>query len=330
MTYTQNHHLPQWERADRIQMSDFNHAMSGIDSALTADSDETFDRLCRMAYNHWHMWDAQGASLYQTGLFSQSCASGTGVTASGMTQRLDALCAVNGMTALTAGAIQVTAKEVSQLNTTRNTAWALTFTPPASGTITRIRLRVGYNLNDPSVTHHLLFRLINQTTSLAEVEQDFWMQLSGSGSVGLRDFDVSIPVHAQVDYRLELQPVNTFSASIGIYIEDPNYLTVQSAPALGTTPYISRTFPDGEGCRGGLILVRYIPYGAGGSLRLSWLGREYDPVTVRNFIDSQGVALKEAEFRVSQSTPAGSEMRLYLPVEPDGVVCLYHWGGILL
>ena len=35
MNYTQNHHLPQWEGSDRVLRTDFNDAMSSIDTALT-------------------------------------------------------------------------------------------------------------------------------------------------------------------------------------------------------------------------------------------------------------------------------------------------------
>ena len=34
MDYTQNLHLPQWEKTDRIMMDDFNDAMSKIDAAM--------------------------------------------------------------------------------------------------------------------------------------------------------------------------------------------------------------------------------------------------------------------------------------------------------
>ena len=35
MDYTQNYHLPQWEKADRIMMDDFNAAMAGIETGLS-------------------------------------------------------------------------------------------------------------------------------------------------------------------------------------------------------------------------------------------------------------------------------------------------------
>jgi len=38
MKYTSNHHLPQWSKADRILMDDFNAAMAAIDSSLTANA----------------------------------------------------------------------------------------------------------------------------------------------------------------------------------------------------------------------------------------------------------------------------------------------------
>lgn len=34
MNYTQNHHLPQWVKSDRIRMEDFNDAMANIESGL--------------------------------------------------------------------------------------------------------------------------------------------------------------------------------------------------------------------------------------------------------------------------------------------------------
>ena len=34
MNYTENYHLPQWVKEDRIMMEDFNAAMAGIEKGL--------------------------------------------------------------------------------------------------------------------------------------------------------------------------------------------------------------------------------------------------------------------------------------------------------
>ena len=39
MTKTTNYQLPKWEKTDRIQMDDFNDAMSKIDAAVAAAND---------------------------------------------------------------------------------------------------------------------------------------------------------------------------------------------------------------------------------------------------------------------------------------------------
>lgn len=36
MNYTNNYHLPQWEKSDKIKMADFNAAMGSIETGLTA------------------------------------------------------------------------------------------------------------------------------------------------------------------------------------------------------------------------------------------------------------------------------------------------------
>lgn len=36
MNYTTNYHLPQWAETDRVLMQDFNEAMAGIESGITA------------------------------------------------------------------------------------------------------------------------------------------------------------------------------------------------------------------------------------------------------------------------------------------------------
>ena len=38
MNYTQNHHLPQWVKTDRIMMDDFNQAMADMESALNSNA----------------------------------------------------------------------------------------------------------------------------------------------------------------------------------------------------------------------------------------------------------------------------------------------------
>ena len=39
MKYTQNYHLPQWEKADRILMEDFNAQSAKLEAALTAQGE---------------------------------------------------------------------------------------------------------------------------------------------------------------------------------------------------------------------------------------------------------------------------------------------------
>ena len=43
MTTTQNLHLPQWEKTDRIMMDDFNEAMAAIDAGVKAATDAAAD-----------------------------------------------------------------------------------------------------------------------------------------------------------------------------------------------------------------------------------------------------------------------------------------------
>ncbi len=38
MTYTANHHLPQWAETDRVRMEDFNGAMGQLEKSLNAES----------------------------------------------------------------------------------------------------------------------------------------------------------------------------------------------------------------------------------------------------------------------------------------------------
>ena len=39
MNYTSKHHLPQWEKTDRILMEDFNLAMANIETGLSSAGD---------------------------------------------------------------------------------------------------------------------------------------------------------------------------------------------------------------------------------------------------------------------------------------------------
>ena len=39
MNYTQNYHLPQWVRSDRIMMDDFNDAMNRLETGLKSNAD---------------------------------------------------------------------------------------------------------------------------------------------------------------------------------------------------------------------------------------------------------------------------------------------------
>ena len=55
MDYTQNYHLPQWEKADRIMMDDFNAAMAGIETGLSESRESARQESVRL--------DAKDAAL---------------------------------------------------------------------------------------------------------------------------------------------------------------------------------------------------------------------------------------------------------------------------
>lgn len=69
MNYTENYHLPQWVKTDRIMMDDFNAAMASLEDGLTT-AQATADEAVRLPYaagsyvgNGVSLWDGQDINL---------------------------------------------------------------------------------------------------------------------------------------------------------------------------------------------------------------------------------------------------------------------------
>ena len=336
MNYTENYHLPQWEKTDRVLMEDFNDAMNSLETGLTAchsmaeaggsDAKNALNAgLYRMAYNHWHAVAAPDAFAGQAGVFRQGFAEGEGGNAPGMVQMEDGMWMVNGDARLTINNMlsSITSTEISSDNGKDN--MTINFTPSYSGRLTGIQLLAYFNVSGGSNSGLYTLSLYERGQLVAESSGDMGLTTLGSTYVTL---PANIQLHAKYSYQVKLQMTKLdFYANIKLE-KNASCMTVTGYQIPSSA--ISCPLSFAETSQKGLFLVHYDSLGEGGSLSLTWDGEEMTPLAIRTITNERGKTVKEAEFRLTREIPANSNAQLKLECNKGGEIVLYDWGAILL
>ncbi len=356
MNYTKNYHLPQWIKSDRIMMDDFNEMCRNIENGLSernqtvdnlsgqitnvsntlsqqisgkAAESATFERFCRAAYNHYHLAALHDPFPRQMGVFHQSFEP-ENVTVPGMT-RWDGFCYMGK------GTKNVTVKEfydtmIVESNMTVNnnssvTPLSVRFTPTMPGVLKKFRLTGRYFCPQQVVEGGLCrVTLHNLSTNKTEVSYTFSLNMGvGFDGRGPRTVEMNVPFHTGYDYRLKIEPLsNNYTLSYVPMFDNEFQVELLDLPSAS----ITRVVPC-EPCGGGIVLVRFLPYGTGRTITLSWNNASVPVHATRTITDERGRTFQEMEFRKSWAVPANSTLRLDLRCS-NGGIALYSWGAAFI
>lgn len=356
MNYTKNYHLPQWIKSDRIMMDDFNEMCRNIENGLSernqtvdnlsgqitnvsntlsqqisgkAAESATFERFCRAAYNHYHLAALCDPFPRQMGVFHQSFEP-ENVTVPGMT-RWDGFCYMGK------GTKNVTVKEfydalTVEANMTVNnnssvTPLSVRFTPTMPGVLKKFRLTGRYFCPQQVVEGGLCrVTLHNLSTNKTEVSYTFSLNMGvGFDGRGPRTVAMNVPFHTGYDYRLKIEPLsNNYTLSYVPMFDNEFQVELLDLPSAS----ITRVVPC-EPCGGGIVLVRFLPYGTGRTITLSWNNASVPVHATRTITDERGRTFQEMEFRKSWAVPANSTLRLDLRCS-NGGIALYSWGAAFI
>lgn len=356
MEYTKNYHLPQWVKEDRVLMDDFNAAMAGIESGLTEGRTERaalmekiqlaeagtsasaqaalHNGLFRLAYNRWWYLASLDEMPRQVGFFRQGFAQGEGGAAGGMLQLTDRMWTANGGAALTADLVVSTVRQLSTISySSGSDTCSFTFTPPYSGRLTAFNLSGSYQGNtDKHNTGACTVRLYDDEAGTLLLETPGSLRFSGTSGAGATRMPLDYIIHGKTRYRIETQ-IDLLDIQCTYRVDTSSTAIVKCVEVTGRnqeTATITRQFQLDEASQGGMILVHYDTWGAGGSLSLGWQGETLAPHKTRTVTDSLGRTVQEAEFRLSKAVPASSTATLTIHCESGGEFSLYDWGGMLI
>lgn len=356
MDYTQNHHLPQWVKSDRIMMDDFNAAFASIDKGLSdrnqavdnlsgqisnvsntlsqqitdrALESATFDRFCLAAYNHYHLAALHDPFPRQMGVFHQSFEP-ENVTVPGMTRRDNCCYMGKGTKNVTVKEFYDTLTVESNMAVNNNpavTPLSVRFTTTMPGVLKKLRL-TGHYYCSQQVAEGGLCRvtLHNLSTNAIEVNYTFSLNMGvGVDARGPRTVEMNVPFHTGYDYRLKIEPLSSNYLLSYVPMFD-NQFQVELLDLPSAT--IARAVPC-EPCSGGIVLVRFLPYGTGRTITLYWNNVNIPAYATRTITDEQGRTFQEMEFRKNWAVPANSSLRLELRCS-NGEIALYSWGAALI
>lgn len=363
MDYTKNHHLPQWVKSDRIMMDDFNQMcrdieaglnksqsnISGVENRLIerfaqteqamktlAPKSDMFSGLHRAAYNHLNLLNTM-PTAHQLGAFIQRFGTSGGNGVNGTVQRTDYAWMTHAPALLSLDNTRSSIQLRWNLNATSR-SMEVYFTPPYSGFLRTMRVLGTYkNYNSAcDVTFNVRLKKGNTILDSRSAVRHF---MKGEGTLRetvdnvTRDgytIPLDMQVFSGVTYTLDM--VLSTVSILPEFTLDPNgedCLTFSGFDV--STASVQQTISSGEKRPGGLALVHYGAWAAGGSPSLVWDGAAMPtPSMIRTIGNKNNMPLLEAEFRRSAEAPANSTIQLNMSCNSGGDICLYDWGAILL
>ena len=361
MDYTKNHHLPQWVKSDRIMMDDFNqmcrdiedglneaqsNASSGVTNvqnnlnaaeerlsaqiaqASQAAQNATLDGLRRAAYNHLYLAEVQ-PGLRQAGLFFQGFDKASNAALAGTLPCDNYLWFCNGAAALDFDThVRPTVGVVQALK--NSDTFEMVYTLPYSAILRSVHLRGGYSDNNTNNrTKPYTLWIYNKDNG------QLLMEARGSFDLGNTSMEYSnvffIPVNqifhkGNYRFRIKLDRLD-FKPNVTFVPSGAGAMDIQGLKTANVST--AQTLTANEVSAGGLAVVQYTAWGAGGSPSMVWDGVNLQPAATRQIVNNQGFAVTEAEFRRYGSIPARSSLTLNMACASGGEVCLYRWGGVL-
>lgn len=346
MDYTKHYHLPQWEKADRIMMEDFNRMCADIEDGLNRNAEAAAGALktagaaatpaslrgglFRAAYNHAAGLLEQNERPWQVGALYQHFNGAAGsALPEGMAQRPDFAWTTNTGEPLCMDSIRDSLRKSSDISYEKDCReMSATFTASASGWITGLRM-YGIIRNAAGSKGDCTIRLTNLNTQEA-VEQRSSFRLPTITNEGAPRF-VKADLYVKSGQRYRVQVIIddlTSRPEMEFSTESPESLVLVGRQTASVTIPLRVSLE--EPAMGGLALVRYRFLGSAGSLRLNWAGAALTPRKIRTVTTRAGLSMQEAEFRRETALSAGSSALEFTVSCPNGSDLQLYAAGVVV
>jgi len=332
MKYTENYRLPQWEEGDRILRTDFNRMCADIDGGFLGcrreiQEEETLvlERLCRLAYNHYGLFRDTSQLPRQIGVVHQRFGKGAG-SVEGMVRQENCCYMGGGSEPVSVEAFSQSIDRKSKLEVVKNTSavsLVAEFTAPGPGRFVYLPVYGTYSACDTAggPCQVTLYNLDEKRTEKSMLVPLGLRQITGITTTGLAP-QVDLPFHGGYRYRLTIAPqTRDYNAKLDFSTVTDYHLELYSNRNVS----VAQTLQTGETSRGGLVVVRYKPYGQCG-LRLLWDGVA---IPVWKNLEAEG-EIEEMIFRRVGLVSAESSLTLELTCGVNSELALYSLGAVLL
>jgi len=347
MNYTENYHLPQWVKSDRIMMEDFNQMCESIDAGLagsvqTSDAalqksdaleQKTLDRLRRLAYNHYCAVQNLNPFPWQMGIFHQEPAKdGTGVTGTAL---WNGVCfSAKNPAGVTLVGLDNYMEEIAPMTLVKNslancTTLKVNFCVPVTAYLSTIDLCGNVRDNVPNTPFPARLTLVNLDTGETEISHLLNLAQSEANCALINNYhDCYLAFHAGQHYQLRLQPLAAvFGGDLHLTSNDRSY-PIRAVTANDRAITASHTMQEPVGSSGGLLIVRGLVHG--GALTVKWDGQAVPLQTTRMVQIPDGRMVREMVYFRAEPVPAETTFSLRYDNNAVGSFLFYDWGAVLL
>ena len=346
MDYTANHHLPQWEKSDRIMMDDFNAAMADIEAGLNQVQDSSdggfesvelnMDRLRavlsdiardayrravaqRIASGSAGSWDSMWINcLYSKEEVGESWSGGYGIHFNS---------AAPTVAGITNSATKIDYISLVPTYTYQSRRAAIQFTSDGDGVLQSVSLVTeAQDYTTTDFTFHITMKKADTGEVLAQAGPFVTEHSDNSSSYFWRE--VNFPLSAGVRYELEFfAPENSgwrrvlqFKLANNRGYGDVNSILL--APWQPGSTVITKTVtpPDWAGAATGLVR-----WAGTGSVTLSVNGQALAAGQTRSCLNAQGKSCQETEFPLD-TLPAGPLTVTAAVTQGAGAMSLFDYG----
>ena len=350
MNYTKNYHLPQWVKEDRIMMDDFNRMCADMEAGLTQNAasaaaadakaaaastkaateaarvsgeaeSRAFDRICRLAYNHYRAAQTVSPFPRQLGVFHLN----TKLSGEGLTDMLpfqEWYLMSNAVNLDATGLFDLFQTQQNfLLNSSTKQPLIATFTAPFCGVIHELTLF----LSSANENLGLDYNCNAKITDLAEGREVSSFRWILTAKKSNHTHAIELPIRQGHQYRLEVAPFEHKSEELrGRLVKTGLSFTRMFT---GESASASHTFQNPAENLGLVAAASYKPSGDCAQPRL-FIGSEEVPVwwtrTAENGRD------REIVFRRNKPVRNGDTVRLQFSCGTGGTLELYDWGVMLL
>lgn len=286
----------------------------------TEAENRAFDRICRLAYNHYQAVQKISPPPQQSGVFYQN----TGLSGEGLTDMVpfQEWYVMSNAASMDAAGLYALIQQEQDLyySASKKQPLIASFTAPFCGVIHKMGI---YHYSDASLAREHPFPAKITDVTEGRVVSDFsWLISPGTSN---HYHDLELPIRQGHQYRLEITPALRIGNELHIRLISTNLSFTRLF--TGGTASASYTFQNPGSNLGLVAAANYAPSGDCAQPRL-FIGSEEIPAwwtrTAENGRD------REIVFRRNKQVKNGETLRLQFSCGTGGALELYDWGVTLL